>query len=511
MEESQALAPNVNVTSHEFNAATNTLEFSAKDLRFALVALIMGFLFINFVLLENLSLSAAVFGLTLIVFTLVFMKMYEIKQSAASFSYLLISIVSAAYFFISANELVKFLNFTFFGLVFAYWITLSFKQNLEKGFSAYTPVELLKTVAVTPLLSLGVLPKAVLSLGKKGGKGKNIILILAGVVIAAPFTMIVISLLASADYAFQKMFQFIYDNLFENGIKYIFQFAFGIPVAIYLFGLLYAYAKNRVPSKITKENADKFSENLRRAPLLLVCSALTPLCLIYIIYFIAQANYFLSGLKWVLPAGFSFAEYARRGFFELSAVSFINLFVICLSLLLAQKTQNGKTLKIYITALCCFTVLLIVTAISKMLMYISSYGLTPLRVYTTWFMLLLFLIFLFIIFKQLLPKFKAARWVGRAFIAMFLILMFSNTDALIAKYNIDRYLSGTLNEVDFEMLGNLSDSAAPYVQKLCDNQSSEVRENAKKWINSRKERISARNSWKELNLPRIYLTYIDKV
>lgn len=47
-----------------------------------------------------------------------------------------------------------------------------------------------------------------------------------------------------------------------------------------------------------------------------------------------------------------------------------------------------------------FTLILIATAISKMVMYISVYGLTQLRFYTTWFMLLLAVIFVMIIVKQ---------------------------------------------------------------------------------------------------------------
>jgi len=46
------------------------------------------------------------------------------------------------------------------------------------------------------------------------------------------------------------------------------------------------------------------------------------------------------------------------------------------------------------------------------------------------------------------------------------VLCFGNVDGLIARYNIDRYNQGTLESLDVEALGDLSDAAVPYMYEL---------------------------------------------
>jgi hypothetical protein len=109
-----------------------------------------------------------------------------------------------------------------------------------------------------------------------------------------------------------------------------------------------------------------------------------------------------------------------------------------------------------------FTLLLIATAMSKMLLYISSYGLTRLRVYTSWFMLLLFLVFLLILLWHF-RTFDLAKPLILVFAVCFIALTWLNADGLIAKYNIGQYLSGKTDSLDVHMLGGLSDAAAPHL------------------------------------------------
>lgn len=113
---------------------------------------------------------------------------------------------------------------------------------------------------------------------------------------------------------------------------------------------------------------------------------------VYFIYMFSQTAYFFSAFSGILPEGytFTFADYARRGFFETEAIAFINLAIMSLFLLLTQRGNSGKlngVLKGFMTFISAFTVLLIATAVSKMAMYINIYSLTRLRLFTTVFML----------------------------------------------------------------------------------------------------------------------------
>jgi hypothetical protein len=122
-------------------------------------------------------------------------------------------------------------------------------------------------------------------------------------------------------------------------------------------------------------------------------------------------------------------------------------------------------LKFETVALCLFTMMLIATAVSKMGMYISYYGLTQLRVYTTWFMILLFLVFVIVAARQF-KHFNGFKMALISFVLFFMLLCYANVDGMIAKYNIDAYREGDLQGVDVGALSELSDAAVPYLFEL---------------------------------------------
>ncbi len=115
--------------------------------------------------------------------------------------------------------------------------------------------------------------------------------------------------------------------------------------------------------------------------------------------------------------------------------------------------------------ICVFTLALIATAISKMGMYISYYGLTRLRIYTSWFMILLLLLFVIVLLRQF-KSFQGTKIAVISCICLFIALCYSNVDGLIAKYNIDRYQAGTLETLDISAFYELSDGAVPYMYEL---------------------------------------------
>jgi len=185
---------------------------------------------------------------------------------------------------------------------------------------------------------------------------------------------------------------------------------------------------------------------------------------IYLVFFIAMGSYLFSAFAGDLPADLTYAEYARRGFFELCAVATINLAVIIFSYtgVKRKECEYPLNLKILTGVLSSFTVLLVLTAMSKMLMYISSYGLTRLRIYTFWFMVVILFVFILLIiwhFKQ----YHIGKLIVTGFVILFLMLAMSNSDGLIAKYNINAYEKGTLETLDIELFYELSDAAYPYV------------------------------------------------
>jgi hypothetical protein len=274
--------------------------------------------------------------------------------------------------------------------------------------------------------------------------------------------------LISADVAFENFVGRLHDYVdFYKGIEYIMQFIIGVPVACYIYGLIYGDVKGRYTDRITSGSVDNAANAVKIAPKITIYTGLSAFNIIYMIFFMVQVPYLFSAFSGNLPETFTYAEYARRGFFELCAVAGINLCVLLISHLTIKKEQGNepKVLRAQTSVISLFTILLIATALSKMAMYIDTYGLTQLRVFTSWFMTLMLLIFIIILARQL-KVFNAAKPVIVSFVLMFMILLYGNPDGLIAKYNIERYEAGTLAQLDIEALTYLSDAAVPHMYGL---------------------------------------------
>ena len=123
-------------------------------------------------------------------------------------------------------------------------------------------------------------------------------------------------------------------------------------------------------------------------------------------------------------------------------------------------------MKILTTAFCLCTLVLISTAVAKLIMYIDSYGLTQKRIYAMWLMALIAIVFLLIALGQFIRKFKTVALCFTVAVVMFAGLAVCNVNALCAQYNADRYLSGTLETIDVQAMKELGDSAVPSLVRV---------------------------------------------
>ena len=213
---------------------------------------------------------------------------------------------------------------------------------------------------------------------------------------------------------------------------------------------------------------------MKFAPEVMACFAMLPLLTVYAVFFVSQWNYYVSAFSGKLPEGIDiYSQYARDGFGELCAVSGINAAVMITVSVFTRRRQpdrHSPATRVFIGLLSVSTLILIATAISKMVLYIRAYGLTRLRVYASWFMILLAAGFLIMLIKQIIPKTNAVCAMLAAFILLFGVLALSDPDRQIARYNVDRYIEGTLFLPDKDGIDRLvdecGDSAIPETVRL---------------------------------------------
>jgi hypothetical protein len=408
-----------------------------------------------------------IFAFVLFIVSLIYLSKSEVRQNSSSIALLVLAGFSATQFLLFDNRFISVLNFLFLSTLFIYWVCLSTDRRIDKELSVYIFGDAVKQVLSTPFLNYGCCASAANRL-LKHRKARGIVPALVGIILFMPRIVIVLVLLVSADAAFSIFITRVFDFIsIDRPVIYAIQFLIGIPVAFYLYGLIYGDVKGRRADLITVESVDKAAKFIEFAPKMAIYSALSSFNAIYFLFFAVQASYLLSAFSGDLPAVFTYAEYARRGFFELCAVAGINLGILAVSHLTIRH-EPGKelmVLRIESFIISSFTLLLIVTALSKMVMYIDIYGLTQLRVYTSWFMVLLFFIFIVISVRQII-KFNAAKPVIIGFVIMFMLLSYGNIDGFIAKYNISRHEAGTLKTLDLDMIAGLSDATVPYLYDL---------------------------------------------
>ncbi len=363
-----------------------------------------------------------------------------------------------AVYTITANPFLKLLN-TVFLIGMEALLCYSICHRGEEVFR-YLPISVKNAVLRMPFSGFGDCPKAAISVLKGTSSAKNILYVCGGLLLALPLTFVVGGLLASADDNMERILEAIL-NLPTDGLYPLLpHLFFGILCGCWLFGLLYAGLSGTFHP--APEECEARIRALRFLPNPMAYAAVTPVCILYVLYFFSQMGYFLGGFTGELAEGFTYAEYARQGFFELCAVCFINACVI--GALAFHTKQSGAAkplmLKVYTLFLGFASLILAGTAIAKMLLYIGEYGMTPLRVYTTWFMLLLMVCFVLVIVRQFRPLLPVCRIGFAAFVLFFGLLCFSRPDAWIAKYNAEMYIAGELEEFDSDMIATLSDDAA---------------------------------------------------
>ncbi|MBR7185534.1 MAG: DUF4173 domain-containing protein [Clostridia bacterium] len=321
-----------------------------------------------------------------------------------------------------------------------------------------------------PFSSYGAGPEAILT-AKKKGLGRLVGAWILGLCAAIIPTFVVLALLIGADNHFESFFFDLVERLFTLDLSLI---AVALPVGImlgfYVFGHLWACGNHELGGGVKQENALRIASVCRFAPTAMVCAAVLPLLLLYLLFVISQLPYFIGGFTGALPDGLTYADYARKGFFELCSVAVINAAVLACIALFTRRNADKPPLaaRILSILLSAFTLMLLASAMAKMLLYVDTYGLSRKRIYVLWLMCFLALFFLVQLAGGIFRRLRVSAAVFALAVLFLGVFLFADFDRIIADYNVDAYLSGEMEAVDVDMLRDLSASAVPSLLRLYD-------------------------------------------
>ena len=437
--------------------------YTTKDRYYAIAAIIIGFIALKPVTLDNitgLGLMTTVFGLLYTLFNFFYCRSFSMKGSRTTNVIFILSLVLSLSFFICDNSSVTALSLLLILTGNIYYSYASYREGSRSVANNFLRALILPLNEYEALFG-ALFNKAENSSENKKDRLKKSLPAVIGFAASLPLCAAVIILLSYADSSFSSLFSLSADDLLnfiaEHIIANIFILLFSLPVSAYFFAGVYSRAYKMKHEKLLGKSQ---RINMRILPPSMCAAFLTPLSVIYVLFTAIQAIHAFSAGVLNSP-DFTYSQYAREGFFQLCAVVVINLTVISAITFFSryENKQMPRLLKIFTVLFCTLTLCLIITALSKMLLYISIYGMTPKRIQTSVFMVYLFVIFVLMILKQFGSKISITK-AGYCLAALTLAVMsFVPTDALIAKYNIRQFEQGNIPWMGISAMEELDASA----------------------------------------------------
>lgn len=307
--------------------------------------------------------------------------------------------------------------------------------------------------------------------------------VLLGLLVSLPLLIIVIGLLTSADSSFNQLLMVWQNSLYrglligDGPFRLIYIVVLGLLMFGYIWGFVNPRPEHPLPN-IPADPADSAAEHPRtpaevadfkfeaKLDPIITATVLLVVNIVYVLFVALQFTYLFSAWQGVLPAGSSYAEYARNGFFELIAVTVINF--VLLAIVLTFTEDSGKGLRqfnqvlLYVVVGC--SAVMLVSAFTRLMLYEEAYGYTYIRFLSHAFMLYLAVLLVCAGLRIRFTSVPLAKCMIVVSLAAYLAVNYVSMDRIILQQNIERYrVSGN---IDAEYLAGLSLDVVPSLLKF---------------------------------------------
>jgi hypothetical protein len=286
--------------------------------------------------------------------------------------------------------------------------------------------------------------------------GRILFAILRGILIAIPVLGILAVLLAAADPIFSQWLVTIF-NL-QLLPEYLFRLIIIIILAFLLTG---AWLHAGFPSRGEKKPDDgrvilkPFVGWIESSVVLFLVDVL------FLSFVILQVRYLFGGQA---GSGFTYSEYARRGFFELVAVAIVSMLLYLVIGTVTRRTARHEKITFTVLASLLIALVLVILASSfqRLAQYEQAYGFSRLRTYTHVFILWLAVL---LVATLVLEVLRRQRWLGACLLCCVLgfavTLASLNVDGFILQHNLGRVAHGFRYDTQYAI--TLSNDAVPAI------------------------------------------------
>ena len=316
----------------------------------------------------------------LIAFYIVMLKIIGIKTNDKAYVFLIpIIIIILSNFIFKVDSSNKFINIFIIPILLSIFLFTLVDENKK-----ITKNSLKWIIDLFPSYLFSNMGNMKLPLKDEKTKS-NLKNILIGIIVGVLVGSILIELLSSADIYFSlvvdKVFGFLsklfsFDSIVKNIIIFI-------NVFIIFFSVFINLVDNKSKdSKIKVLNINKT----------ILTTTLIIMNLVFLLFLVSEISKLTINFLHI-PETYTYASYAREGFFQLLGVTSINFLITLLIISFNNKNERTKIIDILLTILLSFSILLIINSYYRMYLYINHYGFTVLRLQVLLFMLMELILF----------------------------------------------------------------------------------------------------------------------
>lgn len=322
--------------------------------------------------------------------------------------------------------------------------------------------------------------------------------VIRGIVIAAPLVLFFLVLFSSADLIFSEFLSRAFN--WHINSETVFRFFEIVFVAGVFLGALLYMAENTTPHSLPL-SPEEPKGHLSNVESYIVLGSLNGL---FLLFLIVQFKYLFAGNSAITDFGFTFAEYARKGFWELVMVALLSFLVLwSFEKYAERKGTTSLVFRVLSIALLVQVLVVLASAFLRNAMYANAYGFTEIRFYTYVFIAWLAVVFLILAYKIVshAQENKLAFGIVVSIIVFMAVLNFANPSAFIARKNVDRYF--TTGKLDVYYLDQLSWDGVPQMIRVLKIQDPALQSEARDFFKSRlSERSYGPASWQSHHVSR---------
>jgi hypothetical protein len=319
------------------------------------------------------------------------------------------------------------------------------------------------SIIASPLMFLFQVRKEQKELGESPKK-LQLAPIARGLIIAIPVVAVFTALLASADLVFnQKLSNFF--GLFDIDRigEYILRLCLILFWAYVLAGIYLHAASKSQDEKLVGEEKPIIAPFVGFTETGIVLGSVT---ILFILFVIVQFQYFFGGNANIGVEGYTFSQYARRGFNELLMVAIFSLLLVLgLGTVTKRETalQRGGFSGLSAAIVACVLVIL-VSAFQRITLANDWHGYSRLRLYPQIFLVWVGILFIAVVVLEILHRERY--FALAALLASFgfaISLFFFNVDRTIVVHNVQRAAEG--KHFNIAHLASLSSDAVPAMKE----------------------------------------------